>query len=76
MIDYFKGSLGTRFADPTALNQIWVQSLATPVGLDVGNMPLTSQVPLPVLKPSYILSRETIDYQLGNPRPVWQDRLL
>lgn len=58
MIDYIKGSLGTGFADPTALNQIWFRSLAMPFGLDVGNMPLTSQVPLPALnRPTYCPER-------------------
>lgn len=66
MIDYFKGSLGTGFADLTALNQILVRLLAMPVGLDVCNMPLKSQIPLPALEQSHMFSRDT-DYQLRNP---------
>lgn len=76
MIDYFKGSLGTGFADPTALNQIWVRLLVMPVGLDVGSMSLTSQVPLQALKLSCVLSRENIDYWLRSPSPGRQEGLL
>lgn len=51
MIDDLKGSLGTSFADPTALSQIWVQLLAVLVGLAVCNMPLKSQDPVPLNRP-------------------------
>lgn len=69
MIDYFKGSLGTGFADPTALSQILVRWLEMPVGLDVCNMPLRSRDPLPAVQQSYLSSRENVDSQLRNPSP-------
>lgn len=70
MIDYFKGSLGTGFADSTALSQILVRLLAMLVGLDVCNTTLKSQGPLPAFKQSCTLPRENADYQLMNPSPT------
>lgn len=35
MIDSFKGSLGTGFADPAALSHILVRLLAMPIGLEM-----------------------------------------
>lgn len=43
------------------------QSLSVMVGLNVCNMPLKSQDPLPAVKYSYTSSRENTDYQLTNP---------
>lgn len=70
MIDYFKGSLGTGFADPTALSQILVRLPAVLVGLDVCNTTLKSQGSLPTLKQSCMSPRENAGYQLMNPSPT------
>lgn len=70
-IDYLKGSLGTGFADSTALSQILVRLLAMLVRSDRCSMSLKSQDPPPAIQQSRMSPRENVGGdQLMNSSPL------